>query len=291
MICETILLPGGAKLDAFRQTWAPFPGTSVRRAAVIVCPGGGYAVLSRTEGEAVALAFAAQGLDAFVLRYRTGERAVWPNPLVDATQAVAHVRAQADAWQIDPDKIALAGFSAGGHVSASLGTMWPQADLHARAGAGAEAIRPNALILGYPALSLRIARESDMPAMLTGGRPVDALLAETETADFVGSHTPPTFLWTIFDDGAIPVEQGLAFCQRLAEHEVPFELHTFAHGEHASSLGTAATALGGAEHPHTAHWFPLCCAWLRSLFGAPQLVGAPPAMGGFGGGGRAHPAP
>ncbi len=286
---EKILLPGGARLYACVQTWAPFPGAAVRRGAVIACPGGGYAMLSRTEGEAVALAFAGQGYQTFTLHYRTGERAAWPNPLVDAAQAVAYVRAHADEWRIDPDKIAVAGFSAGGHVAAALGTMWPRADVQAAAGADGGAIRPNALILGYPALSMRIDRGSQEILELLGpGRPVEEVFAETETADFVGPHTPPTFLWTIFDDGAIPVEQGLTFCERLAAHEVPFELHTFAHGEHASSLGTAVTAFGGTEYPHTAHWFELCCEWLRGQFGAPALVGPVPEMPPMGGGTRAH---
>lgn len=287
---EKILLPGGARLYACVQDWAPFPGTGVRRGAVISCPGGGYAMLSRTEGEAVALAFAAQGYQAFALHYHTGAAARWPQPLLDAAEAVAYVRAHAHEWHIDPDRIAVAGFSAGGHVAAALGTMWNQPAVQDAFGAPGEAVRPNALILGYPALSMAIDRgSSEILDLLAGDRDHAAVLAETNTPDFVGAHTPPTFLWSIFDDGAIPVEQGLAFCARLAGAEVPFELHTFAHGEHACSLATGATAFGGEEDETVAQWFPLCCRWLKNLFGAPRLTGTVPEIPKMGDGTRAHP--
>lgn len=286
---ETITLPGGARLYACVQDWAPFPGTAVRRGAVISCPGGGYAMLSRTEGEAVAMAYAACGYQTFALHYHTGAAARWPQPLLDAAEAVACVRAHADEWGIDPDKIAVAGFSAGGHVAASLGTMWNLPAVQDALGAPGEAVRPNALILGYPALSMAINRGSDQILdLLAGERPHAQILAETETADFVGAHTPPTFLWSIFDDGAIPVEQGLEFCARLAEAEVPFELHTFAHGEHACSLATGATAFGGEEDETVGQWFGLSCRWLSRLFGAPALTGTIPELPKMGDGTRAH---
>ncbi len=285
---EKITLPGGARLYPCVQTWAPFPGVNVRRSAVILCPGGGYRMLSRTEGEAMAPAFASLGCDCFVLHYRTGERAVWPNPLIDLAQAVAYVRAHADAWCIDPDKIAVCGFSAGGHLCAMLGTRWHEPEVERLVGLRAEQIRPNALILGYPALNLRIAGSSEIGALLAGGRDLAAALDETDALRFVTSQTPPTFLWSIFEDGAVPVELGLRFCSELAAHEVPFELHTFQSGEHACALGTGATAFGGTEYPHLAHWFELCGEWLRAQFGAPSLVGELPAMPPMGGNGRAH---
>ncbi len=285
---EKILLPGGARLYPCVQTWGPFPGTKVRRGAVILCPGGGYMMLSRTEGEAMAPAFASLGYDAFVLHYRTGERAVWPNPLIDLAQAVAYVRAHAGDWNIDPDKIAVCGFSAGGHLCAMLGTRWHEAEIQALVGLTAEEIRPNALILGYPALNLRIAGSTRISELLAGENDVAATLDETDSLAFVTENTPPTFLWSIFDDGAVPVELGLRFCDRLAACEVPFELHTFFSGEHACSLGTAATAFGGTEYPHLAHWFTLCGEWLKAQFGAPVIVGDQPAMPPMGENGRAH---
>lgn len=287
---ETVTLPHGARLSVCVQDWAPYPGTKVLRGAVISCPGGGYAVRSRTEGEAVALAFAGQGYQAFTLHYGVGARAAWPGPLIDAAEAVACVRARADEWHIDPAKIALAGFSAGGHVAASLGTMWHLPLVQDALGAPGAAIRPDALILGYPALSMAIDRGSgDILDLLGPGQPHGQTLDATDTTRFVGPHTPPTFLWSIFDDGAIPVEQGLSFCARLAAHEVPFELHTFAHGEHACSLATGATAFGGAEDETVAQWFPLCCRWLKNQFGAPRLTGQTPDIPKMGDGTRAHP--
>jgi acetyl esterase/lipase len=282
---ERIDLPGGAKLFSYAQAWGPFPGTRVRRGAVIVCPGGGYAALSRTEGEAIALALVAQGYQAFVLKYRIQDEARWPNPLVDAAQAVAYVRDHAAEFDIFPDNIAMAGFSAGGHVSAALGTMWDRPEVQQLAGATGEQIRPNALILGYPALNLRIDRGgAEVCRTLGGDRPLDELLAETDTIAAVGANTPPTFLYSIFTDGAVPVEQGLQFCARLAAHDIPFELHTFADGEHASSLGTDATAFGGETYPHNAHWFGLCMEWLRTIFRAPEIVGTPPTLPPMGSG-------
>ena len=270
---ETIRLPGGAALVSCVQNWRMAPDTRIRRGAVIVCPGGGYAMLSPTEGEAVVPAFAAEGYQSFLLRYRTGGDAVWPNPLIDLGQAVAYVRAHAHELMLDPDKIAICGFSAGAHLCAMLGTVWNRPETAAAAGCTAEQMRPNAMILCYPPTHLRIAGDGATLRLLAGGDEIGDLGERTDANRLVGTHTPPTFVWSMFDDADVPVELSLEFCRALTAAEVPFELHTFSHGLHACSLATAVTAFAGSENPHAAHWFPLCREWLLSLFGPPVWEG------------------
>ena len=271
----------GVVLYAYLNHWtsATFGGYP-RRGAVIVCPGGAFMVHAGSEGEPVAMAFAGSGYQTFLLRYSLGRHAAIPAPIVDAALAVACVRDHAEEWNIDPDKIALCGFSAGGYVASALGTMYNQPEIQELAGRNEEDIRPNALILGYP-LTLVEPLDNKLTRLLSGNRVEAERFARYSPVNNVGPHTPPTFLWNIFADTMIPVETGLAFCAALAANDVPFELHTFQSGSHGCGLGTPVTSLGSArlEDDQVAHWFELCCQWLSNLFGPPQLP--PDAVIGF----------
>lgn len=237
-----------------------------RRTSVLICPGGGYTFVSDRESEPVALAFAAMGYNAFVLRYDC-EPVRYPQALLQVSAAVAFIRSKADLFNADVNKIAVCGFSAGGHLTASLGTLWDEPFLRETLGIERGANRPNALILGYPVItSGKYAHRGSFNALL-GENATPEMLKQLSLETRVSKKTPPTFIWHTFEDDAVPVENSLEFARALRENGVPFELHIFPWGGHGLSLCNKLTAR--FEHqiiPHCANWLPLCHEWLELLF-------------------------
>jgi acetyl esterase/lipase len=220
---------------------AEMPNTHLRP-AVLVFPGGGYYFCSAREAEPIAMEFLAEGYHTFILRYSTGENASFPRPLNDAEEALEMIRAKADEWSVEPEKIAVCGFSAGGHLAASLGTIGR--------------IRPNAMILAYPCIL-----DSISSVLAT---PIPSL------EKHVGGQTPPAFIFATASDQTVPVEHSLQFAAALDRFKVPFELHIFQNGVHGLSLAKPVTSAGHSEmvDADAAKWVGLCIAWLEHQFGA-----------------------
>jgi acetyl esterase/lipase len=216
------------------------PNTRIRP-AVLICPGGGYRGCSDREAEPIALAFLAQGYQAFILRYSLNENAAFPKPLNDAEAALELIRSQAEKWGVDPTKIAACGFSAGGHLAAALGTMGR--------------LRPNALVLAYPCIldSMSVILPFPIPSL----------------EKMVDQQTPPTFIFSTFADELVPVENALQFAVALDKARIPFELHVFQDGVHGLALANPLTSSGQEKFidPNAAKWISLCTAWLDNLFG------------------------
>ena len=209
------------------------------RPAVLVIPGGGYRMCSDREAEPIAMLFATEGYQTFVLRYTVGERGeiTFEQPFGDAVRALKFIRENAAEFHVIPDKIAAIGFSAGGHLAGSLATISDE--------------KPNALILGYPCV---IPKDD---GVLSVNVP--------STDQFVTEATPPTFLFATADDGCVSVTHSLAFAKACAEHGVPFELHVFESGNHGLSLATPSVCLNGGS-PDVEQWTGLCVRWLRKHF-------------------------
>jgi acetyl esterase/lipase len=229
--------------------------------AVIVCPGGGYARRAPHEGEPVARWLNTLGIAAFVLDYRVAPHR-HPTPLGDAQRAIRLVRSRAVDWRIRHDRIAILGFSAGGHLASSAGTHFdagtPQAaDLVER-----QSCRPDALVLCYPVITFGEHRHEGSMTNLLGPDP-DAELRSFMSSELqVTADTPPTFIWHTGDDAAVPVENALLFASALRRHGVPFALHVFPHGRHG--LGLAS------DDPVVGAWTGLCGRWLVGAgFAAP----------------------
>lgn len=233
-------------------------GQETDRPAVIVCPGGGYLYCSDAEAEPVALRYASAGFHAFVLRYSVGPRAAGFAPLQQLSWVIGHIRKNAAQWHIHPDKLAVCGFSAGGHLALAGGVMGEN--------------RPNALILGYPAASAPSFPGVDfMLKVLTGKQTVTE--ADAEPFDLVpkiGPDTPPAFLMATAEDlltayGALPVANQYS---RLG---LGYELHIFQRGPHGLSLADATSAQGSSRklNPAFAHWHALSVRWLLDTFGQP----------------------
>lgn len=239
---------------------------------MLVCPGGGYVCTSDREAEPIAMAFAAQGFHTFVLRYSVSKYAAFPNSLVELARTVKIIRENSEIWGIIADNIAVAGFSAGGHLTASLGVYWNDPEIQRLAGCAGEEDKPNALILNYPVITSGVATHFGSIDMLVQNAADDeerALLIEKTTLEkHVGKHTPPCFIMHTYFDSVVPVENSLFFAKALAEHNVPFELHIIQDGEHGLALADDVTFSGSdiTLSDEYAKWPRICGRWLRDLF-------------------------
>ncbi len=245
-------------------SYVPTPSVEMPpKPAIVICPGGGYSHLSPREAEPVALVFASMGFNAYVVYYRIAPNR-YPVGLLDVAEAVAWVRANAADQHTNPDAIAVAGFSAGGHVACSLGVRWQDEALLAKAGLTPAQVRPNAMLLAYPVITGGEFAHRGSFVSLTGTE--DLAEHEKHSLDaLVTPNTPPTFLWHTWEDGAVPVENTLMMAAALRRAKVLTEVHIFPHGGHGLGLANAVTAMPGCGHcvPECAAWPELAARFLR----------------------------
>jgi len=219
--------------------------------AVIICPGGGYSILAYDwEGTDIAKLFNAHGIAAFVLKYRLPDSlsssAPDQVPLMDAKQAMHIVRSRAGEWNINPNKIGIMGFSAGGHLASTLSTHFE------------ESTRPNFSILIYPVISMdkHIAHMGSRNNLI-GKNPTDEMIKLYSNELQITSKTPPTFIVHATDDNAVPVENSLNYYQGLKKNGVSAEMHIFPTGGHGFALGLGKGSLE--------KWPSLLFDWMKDL--------------------------
>ena len=255
-------LGGDAVLTAYARPREEFLAEAGGRWGVIVLPGGGYGVNARSEGEPVALAFLGAGAQAFLLEYSVAPER-WPQALLETAAAIAFLRKNAAKYGVSADKIAVCGFSAGGHLAGCAANLWGSPLVLNKLNMTAEQTRPNAAILCYPVITMGEFGSDMTRSNLFGEGPV---AAETSLETSVTPDNPPTFLWATYTDGSVPVENTLLYASALRAKGVPFELHIFDKGPHAMGLATADSAWS-ADHTdaRAANWHPLCVSWLKGL--------------------------
>ncbi|HEX8142511.1 MAG TPA: alpha/beta hydrolase [Pyrinomonadaceae bacterium] len=238
-------------------TLTPFlpPKEKATGAAIIVCPGGGYSHLSDREGPPVAEWLNTLGITAFVLKYRIGPRYHHPAPLQDAARAIRIVRAGAAQWAIDPARIGILGFSAGGHLASTAGTHFDSGKPEASDAIERVSSRPDLMVLIYPVITMRELTHGGSRKQLLGDAPSPELVALLSNDEQVTKETPPTFLVHTMTDTAVPVENSLKFVQALRKAGVPFEFHLYERGPHGFALGD--------KDPVLATWLGRCADWLR----------------------------
>ena len=228
-----------------------------RRPAILIAPGGNYEFRSPREADPIALEFSAMGWQSFLLDYAGGDEAADFRPLCQAAGAVHALRAHADVWDIDPAHIALLGFSAGGHLAASLGVWWNDPALKLPADC-----RPDALVLCYTVITLYGDSCHERSAgHVTGGDP--AVREKLSLERHVGPQMPPTFIWHAMGDVSVPPENSLLLMDAMRRAGVDFEAHLFAGGAHG--ISTCSVEVNTPE-PHCAPWLGLCKAWLNRQF-------------------------
>lgn len=208
-------------------------------AALVVCPGGGYAHLAPHEGRDYARWLNENGITAFVLKYRLGADGYrHPSMLQDAARAVRLVRANAAAWNLDPKRIGIMGSSAGGHVAATLMTHFDSGRSNAVDAIERQSSRPDLGILCYPVITMGKFAHKGSKDNLIGTNPPPALVEEVSNELQVTKNTPPCFIWHTFEDKTVPVENTLMFAAALREAGVPFDLHIYQKGGHGMGLGS-----------------------------------------------------
>lgn len=238
------------------QPAAGFPTTGT---AVIICPGGGYGHLSmEKEGSRIADWFNSFGVTSLVLRYRHhGTGHMHPTPLHDGQRAIRTVRARAAEWGIDPTRIGVMGFSAGGHLASTLGTHFDGGQADAADPVDRASSRPDFLILCYPVISLvEEYTHQGSRRNLLGDAPSEELLQSLSNELQVTSQSPPTFLFHTDADTGVPAENSVAFYLALRRAGVPAELHIYEKGSHGVGMA--------AELPGTNDWPVRCRAWMQA---------------------------
>ncbi len=250
-----------ATMDAFLLETEDFTAEGTLP-AIVICPGGGYEHLSTREGEPIAKKFNSLGFHTFVLNYHVAPFE-YPTALCELASAVRKVRENAKEWNVDPERIAVMGFSAGGHLAASLCTGFKKEWLLGAIDCTPEEIEPNACVLGYPVItSGEFGHQGSFENLL--GMHTDADKAKKYKLDLlelvtldrhVTEDVPPTFLWHTYEDASVPVENSLLYLAALANAGVLAEFHMFPFGSHGMALATEETAL------NESHIKPECAVW------------------------------
>ncbi|WP_395716265.1 alpha/beta hydrolase [Prosthecobacter sp.] len=232
-------------------TLTPYLPAKPSGAAMLLIPGGSYSGIYEGQAEPFALWLNEQGLTVFVLRYRLGSAGYrYPAQLQDAVEAMFQIRGNATNWKLDPKRIGVMGFSAGGHLVSTLINRPEDGLLDGRDYKISP--RPDLAILCYPVISMITKPHATSRKMLIGDSPDEKLLRQTSSELQVKPGLPPVFLWHTMEDKLVPVEHAQLYAAALHANGVPHELHLYQHGDHG-------TGLIGTEHP----WFADLLFWLK----------------------------
>lgn len=211
-----------------------------KRPAILILPGGGYQYCSDQEADPVAMPYLKAGFQVFILRYSVKENAQWPNPLDDYEQAMERIRANHDTWHLYKDKVAVIGFSAGGHLAGCAATMAKN--------------KPDAAILGYAVTKEELVRQCESTA--------------PDVVSAVDINTCPCFLFATRTDQVVPVINTIEFTQALVQNDISFESHIYAYGPHGFSTGDSSVQNKAIPLCNRApHWVEDSIEWLKDLFG------------------------
>jgi acetyl esterase/lipase len=241
------------------------PAGKATGAAIIICPGGGYVSLAPHEGFHYALWLNEQGVAGFVLKYRLGSGGYrHPAMMQDVQRAIRYVRANAEKWKLDPNRIGVMGSSAGGHLAATALTHFDAGEQESTDPIDRVSSRPNLGILCYPVITMGADTHSGSMHNLLGDKPDPNSITLLSNEKQVTRDTPPVFLFHTFEDSTVKVENTLEFAAALRRSGVPFALHIYTKGNHGMGLGSAQWDPGNRHE-----WTYECALWLKEQrFGA-----------------------
>lgn len=226
-------------LTAYLQEVGGEFGGIDKRPAVLILPGGGYSMCSDREADPVAFPYLKAGYQAFILRYSVGADSVWPNPLNDYEEAMAMIREKSEEWHVITDRIAVIGFSAGGHLAGCAATM--------------SVNRPNAAILGYPVIDGECVRVYEKTA--------------PDVPSAVDEKTCPCFVFATRTDSLVPISNTVHLLNALTEHEIAFESHIYSNGPHGFTTCDSSVQNLQMTCSRVPHWVEDSIEWLKDVMG------------------------
>jgi len=230
------------------------------RAAIVICPGGGYGHLANHEGDHYARWLNELGIAGFVLKYRLGSHGYrHPVMMQDVTRAIRLVRLRSADWKLDSQSVGVMGSSAGGHLASTLLTHFDSGKADAADPVERQSSRPNLVVLCYPVVTMTDPfTHAGSRRNLLGTNPPNALVMELSAELQVTSNSPPCFVWHTFEDKAVPVENSLQLATALRRVGVPVDLHIYERGAHGLGLGSRDFD-PTKRHP----WVGNCEFWLK----------------------------
>lgn len=258
------------KTDVFLDVYVADKTKRFTRKAILVIPGGGYGcICSDREGEPIAQAFMPYGYNAFVLSYSVAKTKAFPSQLIEASLAMKHIRDNAEEYGIDPEKVFVTGFSAGGHLCASLGTMWHKKEIYEVTQMPFGYNRPTGIMPVYPVISgvNEWRHFGSFKNLLCTDEPTREQLTECSIELHVDENAVPAFIMHTSNDELVNVRNSLALANAYAEQKKEFELHIYPDAPHGAALGNAITSQGNAkwENSEIAKWVAQAAAWAESI--------------------------
>lgn len=256
--------------NVYLDVYIADPTDNFTRNAILVIPGGGYhAVCSNREGEPIAMAFMPHGYNAFVLHYSVNKQKVFPGQLIEASLAIKHIKDNAKEYNINPDKIFVTGFSAGGHLAASLGTLWHIPEIYEETGMEYGYNKPAGMMLGYPVISgdPSFGHLGSFQNLLGKENPTKDELEKVSLEKHVDENSVPMYVMHTSNDQVVPVKNALAIATAYAEAGKTFELHIYPDAPHGIALGNKITA-GTVEkfnNPQIEKWIQDATIWANTL--------------------------
>lgn len=234
-----------------------------KRPGLLIIPGGGYHSVCDREGEPVGLKFLGHDISVFVLKYKTKDLK-YPAQIIQALVALNVIRKNAKKWNLDENAIYTMGFSAGGHLCATLGTAYKEEEVLKLLGYTYDDVKVNGMILCYPVLTLKEFTHEGSKLNLIGD---DQELSEhLSIENRVNSKTPRTFIWYTYNDDVVPMENALIMANALRVNKIPFELHIYEEGPHGLSVSDETSAHDGDDYyinKDVSSWVNLCANWIK----------------------------
>ena len=240
------------------------------RPAIVLIPGGGYAYTSFREAERIALFYTAAGFHVFILDHRVAPH-THPLPLLDAAKSIKLIRENANDWHVDPEKIAVCGFSAGGHLAASISTMWNDKEIFSEDEEKNLCHKPDATVLAYPVITSGECAHKGSFENLTGTKEENELWEKLSLENRVDEKTPPAFLWHTYSDAAVPVENSMLYASALRKCNIPFELHIYPDGPHGLSTVSDEKYWMLPKYTREYPWLKCSVEWLYLQFGITSI--------------------
>ncbi len=242
------------------------------RPAILVLPGGAFSSICPFEGEPVALTFLQKGFNCFVLEYTVGDNCRYPDILIEVSKAIKTIRDNAEKWGVNPQRVAVMGFSAGACLAGMSATQWNDPQISASLGVKPEYIRPDSAVIAYGfwdnSGTVWNNPEFDIPEAADFMRSCPPQL---DLINYVGPHVCPMFVWHNQNDAYAPVVNCLMITERLCALKIPVELHLYSGGEHGMSVSSPLVYRDERwkavleSNPSVALWVDMCADWLEKL--------------------------